>query len=76
LFNSDGVVLGEIERQDAFSESRSHSVPGQIEHPPENIGVRFGAKCVGCHSVISVRRRAPERIRSTLCRLHVNRIVH
>jgi hypothetical protein len=32
--------------------------------------VRLGAKCVGCQSVISVRRRAPERIRSTLCRLY------
>ena len=49
LFNPDGIVLREVECQDAFGESRSHSVPGQIEYAPENIGVRLRAKRRGSH---------------------------
>ena len=44
LFYSDGIVFRKMERQDALGESRSHAMPGQVEYPPENIGVRLRAK--------------------------------
>ena len=55
FFDPNGIVLGKIERQDAFGESRGHSVPPQIEHPPENIRVGFGSKRGGGHLASSVR---------------------
>ena len=44
LRDSYSVFLREIESQDAFCECLSHSVPGQVEYPQQNVGVWLGAK--------------------------------
>jgi hypothetical protein len=41
LFYPGGIVIGEIKGQDAFRESLIHPMPRKVEHPSENIGVRF-----------------------------------
>src|SRR5437867_1311932 len=54
FFNTSGIFVWEVEGQDAFSERRSHPVSGQVEHPEQNISVRFGAKRGFTHPVPSL----------------------
>ncbi len=41
FFNPDKVAFRKIKCQNSLSESRRHSMGGQVENPPEDIRVRF-----------------------------------